>query len=243
MLGFRHIAAAANGEFVLNITANAVNPDVYALAMAAGWNGSSLLTINITASLINTLVISNSWSAPNGLNLIIGAATRIGGVRGVNSAGGTALTVQQSCAITNNGILSGGGGAGGVGAGAYAQYGAEIDKRAWAEGGAAGNGQGFGSGTTNIVGATSGASGVYAVVTGVVAPGGTANPWVQAGAGGNGGTWGASGDSGSNYTLGGSNNTGGLWTASGSGQRAGYALHGNSFVTWRATGTRLGGVV
>ena len=109
-----------------------------------------------------------------------------------------------------------------------------------AGGGKGGDGQGFASTVattpTTFTSATSGGYSEYS------APifGGDIRPWARGGWGGAAGQWGANGSSGLSGDVGGSYDSAGNVYFYGSGGLAGNSIVGNSFVTWLATGTRLG---
>lgn len=220
---------SGGGEFVLNITSSVANPNIPALASAAGWNGSGFLKVNITAPLVNRIVLLNTWSFPSGLEIEISAGTRVGG--------GVALTTQIPVSIRNLGIISGQGGTGGRGGRTFFTYAGGYYN---AEGGAGGGGQGFLDNTSlTVVGTTSGASGDYFEYSGPVF-GGDTRPYCYGGNGGAGGTWGSPGENGSYGTVGGSFDSAGTEIAPTAGTNPANSVIGNSFITWLATGTRLG---
>lgn len=220
---------SGGGEFVLNITSNVANPDIPALATAAGWNGSGFLKVNITAALVNRLVLLNTWSFPSGLEIEISSGTRVGG--------GVALTTQIPVSIRNLGIISGQGGTGGRGGRTFFTYAGNYYN---AEGGDGGTGQRFLNDTSlTIVGPTSGSAGGYFEYSGPVF-GGDTRPYCYGGNGGAGGTWGASGVNGSYGSVGGSYDSSGTEIAPTAGTNPANSVVGNSFITWLATGTRLG---
>ncbi|QIL69557.1 hypothetical protein G7048_03710 [Diaphorobacter sp. HDW4B] len=227
------LIAASGGAFTLNITASVANPDIRALAIAAGWSPSKPLIVNITAPLINTLNLGSTAFA-GGLRINISASTRIGGV--LNS--GTALTTGVAVEINNLGIISGGGGKGGAGASVWCDYSAS---RVGGAGGAGGDGQGFlNASSLTVVAAGNGASGSYSEYSGSVV--GT-RPWASGGPGGNGGAWGTAGSAGADGSVGGNYSAAGYESYAQAGVAAGNAVNGNSKVTWIATGTRLGGLI
>lgn len=212
-------------EFTLPLTTNVAQPDIPALAAAAGWNGASRLVVNITAPLVNTLNIPANWNFPGGIRINVSAATRIGGVRGNGfppKSGGAAMVIRQPVTIDNLGIISGGGGQGGQGpTSEIGYYGGNAFGPAY--GGAGGTGQGFTNASSlSIVAAQPGDYGGVVCYSGEVI--GEA-PCVYGGQGGNGGGWGMAGQ-----------NVGGPYVAG----LAGAYVDGASYVTWINTGTRLG---
>ena len=220
---------SGGGEFVLNITSSVADPNIPALASAAGWNGSGFLKVNITAPLVNRIVLLNTWSFPSGLEIEISAGTRVGG--------GVALTTQIPVSIRNLGIISGQGGTGGRGGRTFFTYAGNYYN---VEGGDGGGGQRFLDNTSlTVVGPTSGASGGYFEYSGPVF-GGDTRPYCYGGNGGAGGTWGSPGENGSYGTVGGSFDSAGTEIAPTAGTNPANSVIGNSFITWLATGTRLG---
>lgn len=225
---------SGGGEFTLTISANTANPNIPVLAAAAGWNGSGFLKVLITASLINRIALLSSWSFPSGIEIEISASTRVGGNKAVS---GVAFTTQIPVSVRNLGIISGSGGTGGKGGRTYFTYAGNYYN---AEGGDGGAGQGFSdaSGFT-ITGPSSGATGDYYEYSGPVF-GGDVRPYCYGGNGGTGGSWGASGNSGSYGSVGGSYDSSGTEINPTNGGSPGNSVVGNSFITWLATGTRLG---
>lgn len=238
------------GNFTLTISANSVTPNIPQLAAAAGWDGNSQLTVNITAALINSLRVESTWNFPRGLIINISVGTRVGGVAGTGGgyggrggAGGTALYVRKACTINCSGVLSGGGGGGGSGRGMYAEY-TVTNTRLWGHGGVGGDGQGFAAvNSLAIIGPAVGAAGTRDEYTGVTT-GGT-RPFAQGGPGGGGGAWGTGGDFGPflDASYGGANTIGDVWYDYGYGGAAGNAVDGNGYITWGATGSRLGPII
>lgn len=199
------------------------------LALAAGWNGSDALLVtnnaifssNTTAS--PALTISGSF--PNGL-IFVNNSTIVGmGGRGADAAangspGGGALLVSSAVSITNNGTFAGGGG-GGSSSADFGWCGVVLTTAGG--GGASGLSQSVGgTGVYGAVGNPSSLSGSFYSVPGAGYASGACG--VLNTPSGTGGTWGNAGQS-----------TGGF-----SGGAAGFAVSGNSFITWTATGTRLG---
>lgn len=167
------------------------------------------------------------------------------------SSGGNSVYVNRPTTITNNGtIAAGGGGGGGGGGGQAGPYPSGKNQSYFGYvggggGGGAGNtvgpGGSVGIGNPGPIGApTGGSPGNPGASTtgGSGGPGGSNNgigggPY--GGGGGTGGGGGAAGSSGGSSTL-------GATTGGGSGGASANYITGNSFVTWPATGTRLGGV-
>jgi hypothetical protein len=148
--------------------------------------------------------------------------------------GGNAIFANRPTTITNNGTVAGGGGGGGGGGGANA---ARVGTRSGGGGGGGGRGNsggGFGAGgPANSSGAPGGSG------TPTSAGGGGAGGTFSGRNGGPGGTGGGLGATGG----GGAPGNSGVTNSSGAGGGgAGNYIVGNPFVTWPATGTRLGGV-
>lgn len=227
----------AGGTFEFTLSSNSIDPNISDLALAAGWNGLSALVVNITAPLINRLILSG-LSFPNGIRLNISASTLIGGMAG----GGDAFTTNVPVTINNLGTIAGGGGNGGGGGYATATgSGGTIN----GYGGSGGNGQGFISQSLTIVANTAGSPGTSAswAPSGGGSFGGGTGPYsVTGGNGGGGGQWGMGGASGGNASVGGSPSASSTYPPYGGGN-PGAAVRGNTHVTWIATGTRLGIVI
>jgi len=119
----------------LTITANTLNYDVRAQAIAAGWDGLAPLKLTVTVN-SGVYVGSSSTGTPamtvgstyptgstlslvnNGNILGMGGTGGAGGYQAVGSAGaagGPALSAGYATTVTNNGVIGGGGGGGGGG--------------------------------------------------------------------------------------------------------------------------------
>lgn len=239
--------------FIFTISSNQTNANLRTLALNAGWDGGSrvLATIGsgvyISSNSTGTPALTISGSFPAGLELtnngyIVGMGGNGGsGYNGGGyalgpgengSAGGLALSVSSTVSINNAGTIAGGGGGGGGGGAAVpcgvacgpirfggAGGGGRSSNAANSTGGYA-YGIGYaGSGTVSAAGA--GVNGLKQNTTGFVADT----------TGGSGGDWGTNGSAGTTVTYSG-----------GSGGSAGGAVSGNSYITWVATGTRLGSI-
>ena len=163
------------------------------------------------------------------------------------NAGGNALYVNRATTVTNNGTIASGGGGGGGGASVRVFY--TVSKQPPVFQGQ--NGGGGGGGAGNNGGA--GGSGVNSGSAGTSSAGGAGGSGATSttpltsstsGTGGNGGGLGSSGSSGGASTIspGPGTNVPNSPLPGGSGGAAGNYITGNSFVTWPANGTRLGGV-
>lgn len=237
------------GELVINITST-VNPNIPALATAAGWLGTMQKIRIVSTGQVNTLDIPAGTLNGADITLDLSAASFIGGTFN----GGTALKTRVSIKVRNLGTLAGGGGKGGDGGTNNVQFRSPdyIPAVGWGNGGSGGAGQGFASGSLSIVAASSGAAGTSGGrVYGYSASGGGSFgggvPWAQAfgGNGGAGAGWGSNGAAGAGTSISkspipaGSSYVDGNYTGA-AGQLAGLYIDGNSYVTWLATGTRLG---
>lgn len=214
-------ALISGGDFILDITASIASPNIRTLATARGWDGRRRLIVNITAPLVNTLG-TGVTPYPGGLRINIGASTRIGGT--INS--GTAFRANVPCEVSAaaSAIISGGGARGGNGGDASAYYGSV---NVFAYGGGGGTGQGFADASSlTITPVGSGNPGQY---TSQPVVGGTL--YARGGDGGSGGTWASNGGYGAVGSYGGPNN-GGTASPGQSPSSPGYAVDGNSKVTW-----------
>lgn len=222
------------GPVYITIAASVRSPDIRALAISAGWVGYEPIYCTINAGVdVSNLTIAN---IPSGLLTIINRG-RIGAE--INSAFG--IYTRVNIAIDNaGGTIFGTGGRGGDG-GSW-RIGNAFDTSYQATG-PSGVG-GYGSGFTNYTPlallpgypGTPGSS----QVTGGPSAGGSITS--TGGRGGDGGALGQSGQAGSsgsasgNYTL--------LQTyPPSSGGAPGNYIDGNAYVTWIATGTRLGNAI
>lgn len=219
--------------FVLNISATVAKPHMRNLAIAAGWDARSPVLVNITAPYINQIVLEAAQTFPGGLTLAISASTTVAGKRMA-----TAIYTRIPVTIDNLGKIAGGGSWGGSGGAAEATFGGT---RQYVYGGQGGMGAGFNSDTDLVISpAQAGSSGGYS--SDFPSFGGGAPAWVQGGEGGSGGPLGGVGGWGTRGSYGGpSGTTGILYSEYGPGAPGNY-IDGNSYVTWKNTGTRLGGV-
>lgn len=212
----------AGGEFLLTISSNSVNPNIRSLCVSAGWNQFAKVLVNVTAPLINRIALGSS-SFPGGIEIVYSSGTFLG------SDGLPAFSTDVPVTINNLGTIAGVGGDGGRGETFYYNDGSVK----YVIGGLGGAGQRFASGTTTILAAEAGANGESVNFDGFH----TAN----AGKGGTGGEWGQPGAPGAN----GVDNSGGIVIGSVApqpGYSGGDAVSGNSYITWKNTGIRLGGV-
>jgi hypothetical protein len=123
----------------LTIVGNTTNYDLRAAAIAAGWDGTTIINLTCTintgvyvyATSTGVYAFSTGTSYPAGSTIsiinngtIVGMGGNGGGGGGAaaagaaGSAGGPAFYAGVGCTVTNNGNISGGGGGGGGGAGA-----------------------------------------------------------------------------------------------------------------------------
>ena len=212
----------AQGVFAYTLSANSVRPNLRTLAIAAGWNQSARVRVNITAALINEIPLG-SLSFPGGLEIVIAAGVFIG----TDGTSGAGLSTAIPVTVTNGGTIAGAGGFGGRGEEFYYNDGSVK----YVSGGAGGAGQRFATGSTTILAAQAGANGQSVNFNGF--------DGATGGKGGNGGNWGSAGQSGG-YGVDDSNGIvlGSIPPQAGFGP--GAAVSGNSLITWLTTGTRLG---
>jgi len=244
-------------EFAFTISSNTTNANLCALAIAAGWNGSSAVaaTIGTNVYVYSTstgtpgLCIPNTF--PGGVSIINnGFIVGKGGDTCFNNpgcAGGTALSIGRNVTITNNCYIAGGGGGGGSVVRVFS--GPDFDDVSWAAGGG-----GAGGGLSCTCCSGSAAGGTPTSTTG--ANGGTcvfnAVPNSRRAATGGGGGYGFPGTGGGSRTSGASNNPctlGGLGGTSGGGGGLAIASScakaaGGGGGGWGASGgTGIGGCV
>jgi len=223
----------------ITLSASAYNYDVYANRGGSYVAGISDITVTVapgvyigsTSTATYAMTVSSSFNAGDTVTIINnGTIEGMGGAGGaaifaanpgnVGLGGGNALSVARATTIQNNSIIAGGGGGGGGGAGYTPNKGGSD----W--GGGGGGGAGYNPGA--------GGAGPYGGSSGTLTAGGVggSSPYTTGGTGGGQGSAGGSGGaiSGANPRPG------------GAGGAAGYYLVGTSFVTWTATGTRLGQV-
>ena len=194
----------------------------YAMLVPASFNPADTVTI-----VNNGYIVGAGGSG--------GAGTPTTGSPG--NSGGNALYVNRPTTVTNNGTVGAGGGGGGAG-GAAASNTARNRQTFGGTGGSGGAGYNAGSGGAAGPGSYwpgfCGNSGSLTCGGAAVGPHTTCG--IGGGGGGAGGSLGNSGGSGSSgfgYPIG---------YGGGSGAASANYITGNPFVTWPATGTRLGGV-
>jgi hypothetical protein len=244
-------------NFSMTISSNSTNVNLRSLVVNAGWDQNQVVVVTINSGVYcyatstgeNGMTINGSW--PNGLTLINngviagkggngGTGRRIQDAFGMGTLGGSsgtgggkALSISSSVSINNQGTIGGGGGGGG-GGGAGIETSYDPD-RFW-------QGGGGGGGRSNGNGGTGGGPTTWGISNG---SNGSSGSLSSAGAGGGGGgqqgnpSTGAKGGDGGNFGAGGGH---GSYSGAFGGGSGGSALSGNSYVTWIATGTRLGAI-
>ena len=232
---------SSNPAYVAGKTAATItiNPGVN---ITSSGTGSYSMLVPASFNAADTVTIVN-----NGTIVAAGGSGGAGSSTGTGSSGcnaGSALYVNRPTTITNNGTVASGGGGGG--GGGFSTRGC-CTGRSVGGGGGGGAGSNFGSGGPAVN------NGPPAQHPSPGNPGssGTAN---TGGGGGSGQTWtgprgansGQGGSGGSGGGLGSPGSPGGAGNSPGSpggtGGSTGNYITGNPFVTWPATGTRLGGV-
>lgn len=256
----------AQNRITLNITisSNTNNYDLYTTASANPGYQAGITDINLTVNpgvtVSSTSIGTYALQIPNSFNpgdnvTLINQGTIVGkggnggngpgnGVGGNGESGGNALYVNRATTVTNNGVLAGAGGGGGGSGSAAVQTGTSpkgggaVYTYFGGSGGGGGAGVSPGTGGSANPGAqTPGSAGSSGTATAGGAGGPrTSSPYGYTGAGGAGGARGSAGVNGEPY---GGSTTNARY-GSGSGGSAGKYLVGSSYVTWDATGTRLG---
>lgn len=222
----------------LIIAASVRSPDVRALALARGWDGSRKITLTVNAGVdVANLVIPAS--IPNDCLSLVNYG-RIGGMTDSASQQSSGLVALTRIAVDNRGQIFGSGARGGGGGDAYFQW-SPSTSRVVAYGGGGGAGAGFSvSGPVSLVAATDGSSGTYQMYDDDVF-GGQVRCWALGGKGGAGGALGVGGANGEIGTF----FKGSALEASTSGgiptpPAANPAVQGNSLITWISLGTITG---
>jgi Phage tail fibre adhesin Gp38 len=235
--------------FSLTVSSNTTGYNLRSALVSAGWNQTVPVYVVCTIN-SNVYVGSDSTSNPafdmggtfpagsllklvnNGYILGRGGSGGTGGTTSSNPAtagggGGGALSVTWPMRVENNNIIAGGGGGGGGGGlNRVDNPRGENDPQTYSYysgGGGGGAGYRFGPG-----GGGQSASG--------------SNGTDGYGGGGSGGSSGTTGGAGGSNGNAGGSGSGGNITGGAAGGGAGYAVSGNSNITWLATGTRTGGI-
>ena len=232
-------------QFALVISANLSTPqNLRSLVLAAGWNGSDavLVTNNviISSNTTSTPALTINGSFPNGLvfvnnGYVVGMGGNGANANTAGNPGGAAMAVSTAVSITNNGTIAGGGGSGGAGS-SWGWNG--LDRSTPGSAGASGLTQATAPGPLYPGTSAGGQASQFSGATGMFSIPGASQNWGYGGRvssyGGAGGTWGAQGQQGG--TVDGQAGGGYL------GGAGGACLTGAAFVTWLATGTRLGSI-
>ncbi len=205
--------------------------------------------VSSTSTATYALVNPNTWASGVIINLIIESGAIVagrGGTGGTGSIygygngsngndGGVAFLMQSPISVENNGVISGGAGGGGGGGGGKDGFLAGL-------GGGGGGGWPYGSGGLGGdygYGASGNDGSIASTNGGAGGAGGRSSSGGDFGQGGAGGT---GGDIGQNGLVGGTG-AGEDFGFGGTGGDIGDAIHGNSYITWVATGTRYGAIV
>lgn len=223
------IIGSGGEPFTLTLSSYYYNPNIRSLAVAAGWDQSAPLIVSITAATGGYINIPTAAQAsfPGGLTLRVASTANVYGntIGYGNPRGGTAITVKQPITIDNLGSIIGGGGPGGPGGSASASGNS-------ASGGD--GGRGAGASSSGYVAPTAGSAGQ--------SKSGPGSPPAWELHGGTGGYGGIEGNAGSPGTAGTGYGDGFVGAPGNPGFPPGYAVDGDSYVTWINTGTRIGGL-
>lgn len=218
--------------FVFTHASNAYDPNLPALAVAAGWNGSDHLIVNLNGTMYGGVNIKSGWSLPAGITLNISANTTLYGAAdlyGNHLYGGAGLTVQRPATVNNLGAIRGAGG----GKGQSIQMAFVLSGSTYYCSGGLG---GAGKAVTPSMGFTS-----QTGDAGDSLSFGGGAIWAQGGQGAPGGDWATAGGSGGGVThSSGWNDV--YYTRYLSSGAPGNSVTGNSYITWLATGTRQGNI-
>ena len=141
-----------SNQFAFSITSNTVNADIRALAISAGWDGSTPLAANVNSGVwlysnsTSTGGVVVSGSFPSGVT-IVNSGNIIGMGGGPNAAGGMALQITTSDTVSvanNSGAFIAGGGGGGGGSFTYTNSHQAGTYTSYTGGGGAGQAGAFG---------------------------------------------------------------------------------------------------
>ena len=241
-----------SNQFAFTISSNQTNANLRTLAVNAGWNQSIKVAATIASGVYissnntGTPALTVSGSFPGGVELInqgfiIGMGGNgngrdifaLGYVGIDGDPGGGALSVSSAISVNNTGTIGGGGGGGGNGGSSYNNN--DYDKKGYFGGGGGGGRSSNAANSSGGISVNNQGNGGAGTVNGAGA-GGAGVPlnggFSTVPNGGAGGNWGAAGV----------NGTSGNYSAAGAGGSGGYAISGNSYITYIATGTRLGSI-
>ena len=216
------------------VTVGSTSTGTYAFSIPSSFNPADTITV------VNNGVIQGMGGA--------GGASTASAPLPPGSSGGIAILAQRPATITNNGVIAGGGGGGGGGVCKYnldPESGAYITSGgggggggAGYDGGAGGAGGPPGGGTSGSAAGQPGSSGTSPAGgsggVGYMVYGPSPSQFAKGQSGGAGGGRGASGSAPANDGFGAS------FTTASTGGAAGAYISGAPYITWPATGTRLG---
>ena len=248
--------------FTFSISSNQTNANLRSLAVSAGWNQSSAVVATLNSGVVissdgtGTPALTINGSFPGGVTftnngVIVGrggnggnGSPRNNGLfrrAGDGGGGGGALSVSTSVTINNgSGTIAGGGGGGGGGGGWTGDAYGCSKEGCYVYYFDVGGGGGGGGRSSLAANASAGAyqdeqgQGFSNATDGTYYGAGTGGRTGYVSYGGNGGGWGSGGGNG--YSAGYSSTQGGF------GGSGGYAVSGNGYITWTATGTRYGSI-
>lgn len=245
-------ATYGGGLFALSIATNQTDLNLNSYALANGWDGASAIEITVEAGVVISssststpaLTVNGTW--PNGVSLvnngtIVGKGGSGGADPSAGLAGGPALSASVPISVDNQGTIGGGGGGGGAGRRYTGCWRVATTENNWGVRCATGKGGtgGTGYGPLSAGPGRSGIQVIYYDYTRIYATGCR---------GGTGGAMGAAGGAGtsSGYSSYPQYGQGTFYSeifgSAPAGGSGGYAVSGNSNITWTNTGTRLGGI-
>jgi hypothetical protein len=251
--------AAAKIPIALTISANTSNYNIYDNRGGTYVAGNSKVTLTINSGVVvfststgsPALTTGSSWTTGDEITIVNNGTILGRGGTGGNGAltggtgggGGGALQAQFAVSVDNQNRIAGGGGGGGGGASSsVAEESGTYSAGGGGGGGGIGNGTGGSGGSTTgpfVPGQSNGSAGQSGTLTaagnggnGGAYPFGPAQPF-PGGVGGAGGTYGSSGSTGANAYAGQNGGPGG---------GGGFAISGNSNITWINFGTRNGSI-
>lgn len=237
-------------SFSQTISGTVTNYNLRSAAIANGWDQIVPLsaTITVASGAIVGATSTSAYAFDTGSNFPVASTLALtiqnggyvvgsggnGGNGGYDyslfatagSNGGAAVRVQAPMSIANYGTIGGGGGGGGGGSGSYCHC-SFLTLSFSGSGGGGGAGYAVGGGGVGAL--SQGKPGAPGTLTAGGVGGGVV---YQSDYGGNGGNLGSPGGAGGP----------GTYSHNGAGGAAGAAVVGNSYVTWTATGTRLGAI-
>ena len=241
-----HHSPAISGDVVIvtikaGVFVSASDTSLYALTNPSTWAAGVIVRLVIEPGAI---VAGRGGDGGDG-GIVFGSTV----APTAGDDGGNSILAAYAISIDNGGIISGGSGGGGGSGGAVSRSFAKI---VYCDGAGGGGGWPYGvagastlttSGGTVISGGLTNATNATKTINGTGGNGAVVNKSYVGDGGDGGNSYAQNGAAGADAAIIGNNGGTGLAQTGANGGSAGDCIHGNSFITWVATGTRYGAIV